>query len=121
MAEAAKKAPYTYNLPTENQILFGWNVKPVAKLVALVIRSFAAEQMDNTQDYDHARVTVAVNKLSEITNAKETAVNTALDELEEKGFLETDRQDEKRRSEKAKKRKPYVFRLHVGTDENYKK
>ena len=71
-------------LPTQKQIMYGWKVSPVARNIALILRDFAIEQ-------EHPKVTIAVNKLSQITDAGEKAVNSGLDELQDKGFVESDR------------------------------
>jgi hypothetical protein len=111
-------------LPTQKQIMYGWKVSPVARNIALILRDFAIEQ-------EHPKVTIAVNKLSQITDAGEKAVNSGLDELQDKGFVESDRPnaetrrklalaDQKKKAGEARPRKPYYFRLHVGNSKNYK-
>jgi hypothetical protein len=111
-------------LPTQKQIMYGWKVSPVARNIALILRDFAIEQ-------EHPKVTIAVNKLSQITDAGEMAVNSGLDELQDKGFVESDRPnaetrrklalaDQKKKAGEARPRKPYYFRLHVGNSKNYK-
>jgi len=72
-----------YKLPTKNQILFLWDVKPTAKVVGLIIQDWANEEMGSISDkaYNHmpqaerkefdrdqlkkARITVSIRKLAD--------------------------------------------------------
>jgi hypothetical protein len=109
-------------LPTYLQIVYNWKVKPTACKVALVLRDFAEEQMDDAEDAPKAKVTIAVNKLASIVNATEGAINTALDELQSKGFVESNRPkpEDRKNSTQQKTRKPYYYRLRPGDTKFHK-
>jgi hypothetical protein len=125
-----------YKLPTRKQILFSWDVKPTAKVVGLIIQDWADEEMECIGDkaYNHmpqtereefdrdqlkkAKITVSIRKLAEISNASRGGVNAALDELQEKGFVESNRP---MKGKGANERKEYYYRLHQGNQKWYKR
>jgi DNA-binding transcriptional MocR family regulator len=111
----------TYQLPTYRQILYGWNVKPTAKVVALVLRDFADKQMDEESPAP-GKVTISIGKLAKITGASEDGVNGALDELQSRGFVESDRPgpDKNKRKASDKQKSAYHYRLHRGASKYYK-
>src|ERR1700693_1224049 len=98
-----------YVLPTIPQILFHFPVKPCAKVVAMIIQYRAEEQMAQMSEksYNHmsqqdrdafdaeqrheAKVYISTGKLAEVANASEEGVETALDELQEKKLVDSDR------------------------------
>jgi hypothetical protein len=102
-----------YTLPSYRQIMYHWPIKPVARNIALVLRDFAEEQMETNENA--SKVTISVTKLAKITHASENGVNSGLDELQSKGYADSDRPNKENRREtlQAKTRTPYYFRLHV--------
>ena len=118
-----------YTLPTQRQILFTWDVKPAAKIVALILQDWADKRMGHMSDkeYNHmpeseqkehdaeqrqdAKITVSIRKLAEIANASQGGINSALDELQGKGFVESDRP---MKGKDGNDRKAYRYRLHQG-------
>jgi hypothetical protein len=125
-----------YKLPTRKQILFSWDVKPTAKVVGLIIQDWAEEEMECISDkaYNHvpetereefdrdqlkkAKITVSIRTLEEISNASRGGVNAALDELQEKGFVESNRPME---GKGVNERKEYYYRLHQRNQTWYKR
>jgi DNA-binding GntR family transcriptional regulator len=125
-----------YKLPTKKQILFLWDVKPTAKVVALIIQDWADERMEDISDkaYNNmpqtereefhknqlgkAKITVSIRELAEISNASRGGVNAALDDLQEKGFVESNRP---KRGKGVNERKEYYYRLHQGNQTSYKR
>jgi hypothetical protein len=112
-----------YELPTYKQIMYHWPIKPVARNIALVLRDFAEEQMEMNENA--SKVTIAVGKLAKIVRATEQAVNSGLDELQSKGYVDSDRPQKedkivegkiipgRGKTPQAKTRTPYYFRLHI--------
>jgi hypothetical protein len=99
-----------YTLPSIGQILFGWDVKPTAKVIALVIRDYASDQMDDNEAA--SKVTISKDKLGSISNASADGVDAALKELRDNGFLEE--------TPGKSKNAPHSYRLHVGNNKHYK-
>ena len=117
-----------YTLPTVRQILFHWDLKPIAKVVALVIRETAEEKIgepltdkkynhmsqQDRDEYDRerkqdAKVWESARQLSKTARADREAINAALDELQKGKFLDSDRPLGK---PKHRGNKKYYFRLH---------
>ena len=116
-----------YVLPTIPQILFHFPVKPCAKVVAMIIQYRAEEQVGQMSEksYNHmsqqdreaydterrreARVYISTGKLAELANASEEGVESALDELQKKKLIDSDRPVGK---PKHRGNKRYYFRLH---------
>jgi len=92
-------------LPSYNQIMYGWDLKPTAKVIALVLRDFAIENQNE-------KVTISLSKLASITGASESGVTAALKQLQNKGFL----QDTAGKS----KLEAHTYTLHLGNTKGYK-
>src|ERR1700739_2001816 len=105
---AAMKTQYI--LPTVKQIPVHWDVKPIVKVVALVIRETAEDNLGNPmseKEYNHmsqqegddydkernkdAKFWRSARKLAELTKADREAVNHALDVLQKGKFVDSDR------------------------------
>ena len=119
-----------YKLPTVRQIVLHWPVKPTAKVVALIIRDFADEKMGNEvsqKQYDlhmsqqerdeynsdrfrDAKVWISVRKLAAIAHASPEGVDTALDELQSKKLVDSDRP--KGKPKRKGNKGSYFYRLH---------
>jgi hypothetical protein len=116
-----------YSLPTKAQILFHFPVKPCAKVVAMIIQHSAEDQVPQMSEksYNHmsqqdqdafdseqrheAKVYISTGKLAELANASEEGVESALDELQKKMLVDSDRPVGK---PKHRGNKRYYFRLH---------
>ena len=61
---------------------------------------------------------MSIRKLAEISNASRGGVNAALDELQEKGFVESNRP---KKGTGVTERKEYSYRLHQGNQNWYKR
>jgi hypothetical protein len=115
-----------YQMPTHRQILWQWPLKPLAKVVALLIEDTARERVgDELSDKEYgkmsqqerdecnrearraAKVWFSVRQLAEKANASRDGVDSALDELQKKKVVQSDR----RKGPKHRGNNRYCFRL----------
>lgn len=102
--------------------MYGWDIKPAARNIAWILRDWMLKQETD-------KITVAVNKLSQLMRCGDKEVNSGLDELQSKGHVGSNRPnkaerrklalaDRKKKPGEARPRTPYWYQFHQSS--NYK-